>query len=974
MADEQREVDLIVNVSGADNAAEQVIALQKALAANSVDLLRTKQYSDKLSKEYSVLTTRVGKLEKSNTKLKKENKELSKSYKKQSVSLKNLTRNTIDFVKNIATLNVGVSILGVSLGAILDDLSSYYEDTVRSARVTSMFGENVISTEGKVNATAKALGFAKDEIFAFYNEFQRTNVVIDTSADNFVELAKIIRQRVGGSLKDIQQGFKTFNEVAEQNYGIYQRVREGFKATSNEALGYYMVLTRVQGASHDAALRAIEMANGFNLMTEAEKEAQAQRRITIEANKQLRRSIKDLALMFQEKLAPAMTEMAIIIAQLIPQVETMMRKLTAEGAWANFASGINEGIASLGDFEMQMMGFEKHFASDWLRENAEFWEKWGGITGKTKNDVVKNLKEMLKEFKERGNMTDEQKRQFEESKRLQELDTRVREINAEERRNIEFKLWKEINQVEVTGERQRLRAERKFGKERLDFVEANEKEILLRVEKAEEDRTNKVRNRKNIQDLRIREQQMERLTKANEALIDVQSQEIDVQAKLYGEVDNLGGRILKINQYYEEQISLIQKTANIQKSALAPAMKEAELHAQKQADEYGEFSVEAERARNEVKILSREMNSITAGAEKLVALKTFEKMEVALRNSLRPLEEQKALRESISSLVEAEMSLQEQLMFGLGANLQARLKTVESVDSIIKNLELQAQATRNLLKDDEKNVTLKTKLAQIETERVRLISKQVDLTKELREGYLTAIEAAEGAMGDFEKIIQRQDFGIRDLLENFQVQGAMAIGAMGQGLQSPQFKYVASQGMGGALQGTGVNYDWIVKNIYGGRPPGVSGVPGSSLAMTPNIMSAFQAAGMQPQAARDLLKKNTPTGFRGGATMAGESFKIPPAMKTSAGGKAITAGILSKVDMSEAVRKGVKDGIEPLVSVIKSQGAMVKQIGITNNINGVNKKEHEMTNAAVNATRNGMQNAFRDGTGSSGNSGWNDQF
>jgi hypothetical protein len=190
------------------------------------------------------------------------------------------------------------------------------------------------------------------------------------------------------------------------------------------------------------------------------------------------------------------------------------------------------------------------------------------------------------------------------------------------------------------------------------------------------------------------------------------------------------------------------------------------------------------------------------------------KINKLIESASKPYDVQLDLQKSRTAVVDQEVSLMEKLNFGVGVSLQMRSKQLSMLMQERKIVEdsIRAQAANLKTASTDERPAIEKKLNDLQSQRLQIVQKEVDLSKDLREGYLQAIQDFEGGAGRFSKIIAKQDFGTRQLLGAFGSRSAMALGGMGQGLTTPGMQYTAA-GLTGAAPG-----EKQLQKMYGVQP------------------------------------------------------------------------------------------------------------------------------------------------------------
>lgn len=153
-------------------------------------------------------------------------------------------------------------------------------------------------------------------------------------------------------------------------------------------------------------------------------------------------------------------------------------------------------------------------------------------------------------------------------------------------------------------------------------------------------------------------------------------------------------------------------------------------------------------------------------------------------------DEQIATQQSQTGLLEAQYNMTKSIYMGLGPQLDMQQKIVDSLESEKQLLMDSLKAAKLKLAADQNSQSAKQRVLSIEQKIVAAEQKQLDITKNLREGFLDAMSAFTNAEGSFAKIITKQDQSAGEMVRRFGAASTARAGGKG-GLDNPYAKYEA---------------------------------------------------------------------------------------------------------------------------------------------------------------------------------------
>jgi len=839
----EKNINLNINAPDVKQAMAELEGVRDATSATKKESALLQKELGTVVKEFHLLA-RSGKLSKS------EMAAFAKAMDNANKSVQDSVKEVGKLTKAYKFVSNGVKKLGsafkgsklklagwsAALLASLNHLSSYSKESLSAGRVTSMLGGDMVSTQKNVEATGNALGMNRKESMALFNEFARGATTISGSDKRFAQMANTLESRLGPNIEEIKKGMADLSALYQKNMGLASAVESGFDAGSEAGMGYYIMLTKVEGMSHQQALSMMEMANGFRELTAEEVKQKAEQEENIRTQQELEAALKDAALVITEILQPALKGAADIVTWALGK----FIEFKDDGIWAieKAVGHLKRGLGLLAEpiaavlkkaSGIPVVGKWFQSTADKVYDYADGLRDAGAaqtLLADTEYEAKKQAKAAAAAAK---NMNKGTKKSAEEIIIQRRKESQMLAlINKQRKEDKKLETYDKATDVEKAWAKKKL-------------------ELLYKQSKARKESFDK----QNTEYQRIT-QLANATAEAEGASREAQMSQIQLLAAIGGSEKEILELAKGVSASYDKEIAQLEKVKKAESDRLAATVKDQEAIL-KEMRAMGE-SQEKIRAKEEaIKVLKKSELKVQSDLNRAIDVKKYEKIQQVMTATLAGLEKQAQYASSITNLKEAEMSLQEKLYFGVGATLKARLDTVAAVekeiavkDKMIAEMKREAATQKQ---GSEAHREYLIKINQMETERLSLISKQVDLTKELREGYLSAIESFEYGAGEFDKIIAKQDFGTRQLMERTGMAGAMALGGMGQGLQAPQMRFRADMGMGGALTGQAATQDQISKMYYGGKGVGYGpGRVGTAIGSTSQQQSAFESIGKEIRA------------------------------------------------------------------------------------------------------------------------------
>lgn len=363
---------------------------------------------------------------------------------------------------------------------------------------------------------------------------------------------------------------------------------------------------------------------------------------------------------------------------------------------------------------------------------------------------------------------------------------------------------------------------------------------------------------------------VENLVRANEAILGPQQKQLDYLAKYTQNIEEAK----KLN---EDIINRLQKEVEERKKLVT----QIELEAKSQGDPDGNLA-------------KRRAEAIAGIAER--------QGQIAEQQMRAPklLDETVSIREQELGLLESEMNLQKSLYAGLGPQLDTLSKMNDKLEETKTYYAEQLRIAKEKLATDKNNPALIKQALEYQQKLTAASQKQVDLTKNLREGYLDAMSAFTNVSGSMAKIITTQQQGLGEMLRTSGQGGSLRGGGIGGGFSNPYARFK----QGGGLETTGRDQlDTLMK----ARGLDKIGKP---------MVSAMSATGGMPAGQQDTVTTNGgKTGLVGAAGSAPGASGVPSIASVAGGGGVSNlsgpqAGsdplVLLNQNMSHYVAEGIK--------------------------------------------------------------------
>ena len=158
-------------------------------------------------------------------------------------------------------------------------------------------------------------------------------------------------------------------------------------------------------------------------------------------------------------------------------------------------------------------------------------------------------------------------------------------------------------------------------------------------------------------------------------------------------------------------------------------------------------------------------------------------------------ESRKTTSQNMVTLKEAELELSRATFMGLGPTLDLQLQAVAAIDEVVASMKEQLAIAREKLALNPGSRAHLDKVLMYETQITQQKTKQMNMVKNLREGYLDALQSFTNVEGSFAKIITSKEMGMGEMMRQFKSPESMRAGGRG-GMET----YGATWKAGGQLQ------------------------------------------------------------------------------------------------------------------------------------------------------------------------------
>ncbi len=333
---------------------------------------------------------------------------------------------------------------------------------------------------------------------------------------------------------------------------------------------------------------------------------------------------------------------------------------------------------------------------------------------------------------------------------------------------------------------------------------------------------------------------------------------------------------------------------------------------------------------------------------------------------INALDQQRSIVDANVGLAESELQLSQQLNLGLGPTIESQMKIVDLMESQIGLIEQQIAESQKLIAEGKGSPEIQKKLLQLQQQKNQAVSKELELTKNLREGYLDAMGAFTNVEGAFSKVITKRESGMGEIIRQFGAQGGGKTGAGGAGMNSPMARWQA----GGKLEFSGTDAMNQNANSYG--------IPGDIIRNRFNSAAATKSSGTESffgaQAAghpgtegetqADIEKRVLNSGAKGGVGASG-----------TAGPNGAVERMLAEIDKQKDETKKQTDVAKEGNEIAKQQLEMSKKQNVLGGIGNAaeiargkkgeqedpaivakNKAEQDILDAAEKTVRPGGRN------------------
>ena len=260
------------------------------------------------------------------------------------------------------------------------------------------------------------------------------------------------------------------------------------------------------------------------------------------------------------------------------------------------------------------------------------------------------------------------------------------------------------------------------------------------------------------------------------------------------------------------------------------------------------------------------------------------------------------------SLAEANLNLTKSFFLGMGPQIDQMRAVVNELDNVKEGLKKDLEVQMQLIRAGTADNVVRKRAFELQAEIVNITQKQVDMTKDLREGYLTALSAFSNVTGSMAKIIGRKEMAIGSLLRKGMAETGLQVGGKGQagGFTSPQARFAS--GTGALEEGVSEAERRRVVEARGGKELSKFADVAN---YRPRVQEQAALAGMNPAQQAAAMGDATKKGSKDGAfegTYAGAKKALEDAKgargSEGAGGDQGMSGVRSDIkELTAAIRQ-----------------------------------------------------------------------
>ena len=712
--------------------------------------------------------------------------------------------------------------------SVIKQLSEFDDASNKIARTMQVYGVTLKTNGTYLKELSREYGLSVIQTHQLTQSFQQLLPMLPPTEQNITKISQAMASKFGPGIKDIERGMKNLGTVLTYNSTLNKQLNKDMELSGSGMRALYVHMREVGGLSKEQADEMMTSVMPLALLTSEQKKLNEERAQSVTLQNQLNAAFANIKLAVLKMVGPIFTEIG-------ERIKTISRSFedVAQGLKGNT---LVPQIKSIVMQVMDIMGKAIPIIISSLQTTAEvaMWcgEKVMGFFGYF-SPYWEEAAESTKKFRiEFSNMAD----------------------------NIAMNIENLKKGLAGLGDKKETRTQADIMADNIKNI--YNKELGVSVTKWE--------------DIRARTE-------------NASKQQNEVISGLQKQVEYLNKGFAPLSEYsvaYDEQIFAVRELVKLEQEKIdnqIGSSKEAYDSAKKAYDaiktiagkekEAAEFKKAMDDALAENN-LSKQSMIILQGKKRELQTK---EIEMIVAKTTQYYQKQLEFQRASTSLAESEMSLAEKMNFGIGVTIQQRAQVIQQVEKERAIIEQEIISTQQQIKQAGENANLRRQLEfqlkQQQTERINLLSKEVDMTKELREGYLQAMEAFDTGAGRFEKIIKKQDMGTRELMRTTGAAGAMALGGIGTGLTAPSMQYTAA-----GLQQTAKINDAFLKGAYGTQ------------SATVNI-NALAATGKQPGT---MFAAGTEAGragiYGGGMGAASGEIKVSPTMQNNMGAKIVEGG------------------------------------------------------------------------------------
>jgi hypothetical protein len=275
-----------------------------------------------------------------------------------------------------------------------------------------------------------------------------------------------------------------------------------------------------------------------------------------------------------------------------------------------------------------------------------------------------------------------------------------------------------------------------------------------------------------------------------------------------------------------------------------------------------------ERINSQTINMSRLMQQLRTDEAKLLEGMSKAELEILniIKQSISPLQTRSELYSQETEMAEKLVGIMDSYGMGIGASVEMRMKAIDALGQEIKITEDMIKTQRAMAEEagQEESEEILKEINKLELKRMNLIQKQVDLSKALREGWISAINSMMVGTNRLAKIAIDQTKNMGMAVQYLDVTTSHVSGSARGGMRRPSRFQVNPMTGQVNLQGEDVERTGMPYEISYGANRDIA----REVRERARRGSAVEAA----RRAGDMMKEEVKRGTTGGSQM-GRSFK-----------------------------------------------------------------------------------------------------